>query len=104
MTRVKLWQDEWSAGMRVEGHAGYDSTGRDIVCAACSVLVQALASSLANVGLKQTRRQESGSFWYEISKTGKEELVTYAMGAYGMAVTGLEMLAAAYPQNVAIEK
>lgn len=32
--------------MEVTGHAGYDQSGRDIVCAACSIIVQALAAAL----------------------------------------------------------
>ncbi len=32
--------------MEVTGHAGYDQSGRDIVCAACSIVVQALAVAL----------------------------------------------------------
>ena len=50
MTTVQVRRDESGVcGLRVSGHAGYARSGRDIVCAAASVLITTCANSLESV-------------------------------------------------------
>jgi len=45
----------------VDGHAGYDEAGKDIVCAAVSAVIQTAVLGLTDViGLKPVYRQENG--------------------------------------------
>ncbi len=46
MTKARFWEREGCRCLEVTGHAGFDQSGRDIVCAACSIIVQALAAAL----------------------------------------------------------
>lgn len=47
-------------GVRVSGHAGYGPEGQDIVCAAVSALVYALAAQLDNDGILDVCQLEEG--------------------------------------------
>ncbi|MEG0742594.1 MAG: ribosomal-processing cysteine protease Prp [Clostridia bacterium] len=50
MTTVDVFRDEQGVrGLRVSGHAGYAKSGRDIVCAAASVLITTCANALESV-------------------------------------------------------
>lgn len=51
MTRVIVYKNKRGSiiGYRVDGHAGYDEFGRDIVCAAISVLSQTALIALNEV-------------------------------------------------------
>ena len=50
MTTVQVRRDENGVcGLRVSGHAGYARAGKDIVCAAASVLITTCANSLESV-------------------------------------------------------
>ena len=50
MTTVQVRRDENGVcGLRVSGHAGYARAGRDIVCAAASILITTCANSLESV-------------------------------------------------------
>ena len=50
MTTVKVIRDERGVrSITVSGHAGYDARGKDIVCAAASVLIITCANALESV-------------------------------------------------------
>ena len=103
MTRVWIYETDDRAAIRMEGHAEYDKTGRDIVCAACSVLIQSLINTLQLLGTPNSWKQDDGKVGLSFSKE-KEENREKALGAFNMCKVGLEMLAASYPQNVTIMK
>lgn len=97
-------QDELQ--MIVEGHAGYQKKGEDIVCAAVSVLVQSFAAFLAGVGQ---------DFLYDFSVEGVQGEGSVAIcaiptrrgwqficGAFECISTGFFLLAKTYPNNVSI--
>lgn len=75
--------------LRAEGHAGYAEKGKDIVCAAVSVLMQTLAYSVGNGGIddKNIMTVQAARNRENIAKF---ELVT----------DGLILLAKQYPENV----
>ena len=50
MTTVQVRRDEKGVcGLTVKGHAGYARSGKDIVCAAASVLITTCANALQSV-------------------------------------------------------
>lgn len=80
--------------LTAEGHAGYAPEGKDVVCAAASALVWALAGVL----------QETGRL--EGLETGPGRAVVTGKGdcdrEFALARCGLEMLAAQYPGCVKV--
>ncbi len=50
MTTVHVWRDETGVtGLRVQDHAGFARSGKDIVCAAASVLITTCNNALESV-------------------------------------------------------
>lgn len=98
MTTIRIRETAERVFIHMKGHAGYDSTGRDIVCASCSVLIQSLVNALQVMHVACSWKQEPGEVVLTFAKEGKWQ------GAYTMARVGYEMLATSYPNNVKIEK
>lgn len=101
MTRVhSAWEgDTWR--MRVTGHAGYDETGRDIVCSAVSALCCALGAAIAQEPGAEVLAGERGAGEYALTVRVAPE----SEGARGMirlCECGLAMIAAAYGDWVKI--
>lgn len=79
----------------MEGHAGFAEQGKDIVCAAASMLGQALVSALGGVsGITFNMRISPGKLYVEATSTPE----TRAM--FKVAAAGLSDLTKKYPQNV----
>ena len=74
------------------GHAGYGEHGKDIVCAAASALLNALAAVLRETGRMAEAVMEPG----RAEVTGRGECCR----EFAMARCGLEMLARQYPESV----
>ena len=80
----------------MEGHAGFAEQGKDIVCAAASMLGQALVSALGGVsGITLNVRISPGKLYVDATSTPE----TRAM--FKVAAAGLSDLTKKYPQNVA---
>ena len=87
--------------MRAEGHAGYAPAGQDIVCAAVSCLMQALAYSAAE-------DERTSSCIYQ----GKDgPVVSVEAGdsvlmrdKFELVADGLDLLAEQYPENVSFKE
>ena len=77
------------AQVTVSGHAGYAPAGRDIVCAAVSALVYALAGYLKETG--QAARSDIRRGYADIEGAGD------CGAAFALVRCGMEQLAAAYP-------
>lgn len=97
-------EDTYMLCLTVEGHAGYAPKGQDIVCAAVSVLVQALAGALSR--LDENRlfdfavdgTANSGSAGITAVPTSRGWDRVYGM--FQMALTGFYLLGKAYPDYV----
>lgn len=76
----------------VQGHAGYAPAGEDIVCAAASALVYALAETLRETGRLAGLEIRKG--YAEVTGAGD------CGGDFGLVCRGLAMLAEQYPQCV----
>ena len=86
--------------LNVKGHANYAENGKDIVCAAVSCLCVSLANTLLATGVEKKQFCVQDGLFY-MSATVKEDN-QYAIGAFDMAVNGLQMIAEQYPRHVTI--
>ena len=82
------------AQVTVSGHAGYAPAGRDIVCAAVSALVYALAGRLRETG--RLERFQSAPGYAEIAGTGD------CAREFALVRCGLALLAQQYPGRVEV--
>ena len=78
----------------VQGHAGYGPAGQDIVCAAASALVYALAGRLRETG--RLERFQSAPGYAEIAGTGD------CAREFALVRCGLALLAQQYPGRVEV--
>ncbi len=82
------------AHLTVRGHAGYGEYGKDIVCAAASALVYALAGRLRETG--RLERFQSAPGYAEIAGTGD------CAREFALVRCGLALLAQQYPGRVEV--
>ncbi len=83
--------------IEMQGHAGFNP-GNDIVCAAASMLIQALhASIIQGIGHGEMKSAEFSHGKANIHFKGGNSL-------FEMTVLGFEMLQRAYPEHVCVFK
>lgn len=75
--------------LRAEGHAGYAEKGKDIVCAAVSVLMQTLACSVG------TCMGNDGKGFSAVCKKSNDNIAKFEL-----VTDGLALLQREYPENV----
>lgn len=100
-------ETSWEMHMTVTGHAGYAEFGKDIVCSACSILVQSLAAALLQIcrpehaPLVFTRddEQAKAEVWFMAEDALQAERVS---SMFDVAKAGFLMLEKAYPENVCV--
>ena len=92
--------------LKVEGHANTAPKGQDIVCAAESMLVCALAGTLEEAQqrgrLKMEYKESDGKV--EITADPQMGSLAEAKAYFRMAVKGFRMLREEYPSNVCIRE
>ena len=97
MIRAELMLTEQQCELRVQGHADFDRFGRDIVCAAVSALVSALADHVeeeAGCGTKVSAEIRSG---HAVVRAGGNRCE-----AFRLVYRGLCRLSRTYPEHVAV--
>ncbi len=71
-------------GVDISGHAGYDKQGRDIVCAAVSVLAYNLVLSLEALTTDQVFVEERQGYteiiWNDLSERGRTLVDSFFLG------------------------
>ena len=90
--------------LTVRGHAGFGRAGEDIVCAAVSALCYTLAENLIRLADRDsiTLTFEKGCCRIICPRlTGKPRSIA---AAFDFTMTGLELLASSFPENVRIEE
>ena len=98
MIRVEFEQAEELCALSVKGHAGYGGYGRDIVCAAVSALVVALADYVeAEAGCEAQTFVEVRPGHAVVRAGGK------TCEAFRPVYRGLCRLARTYPEHVVVE-
>ena len=101
MTQINMGWDGDVWRLAVDGHAGYDDTGRDIVCSAMSMLCCALGAALedqpgvVDLAIERAPGRYHLTLWVD-------EKDQAARGMIRMAEMGLGMVAQAYPLHVKI--
>ena len=87
------------SGISITGHAGYAEHGKDIVCAAVSILAQNLIQSIEEL--------TEDKIEYELSpgevNINFRDLSAEAMLLFDSFYIGVKMIADEYPENVTIE-
>ncbi len=98
MTRVEFNAGELS--MRFKGHAGSDAAGRDLVCAAMSILMYTLIETVSNhmETLMPSIRMQDGEV--EVRCHPSQGRKTMCRTILETVFTGCEILANEYPQFV----
>ena len=108
MTQVKM--DWGSLRIELKGHAEAGEPGKDLVCAAISILVQTLARTLQRAEQRGRTKfgadvQEKGpdkdmikALWADPGMGNRMEIKSY----YRFCVNGLKLLAEEYPHNVRV--
>lgn len=98
MIRVNYLQGDGSHRLCISGHAGYDNSGRDIVCAGVSSITCALVNYLTHRTLEHVVEVHAGS--------GEATIVCRCGGlpdiAFDMALIGYLQFQANYPQHVEV--
>lgn len=98
MITVEFWPDH----IRICGHAGYAETGKDIVCAAVSILYQTFEASLEALDpgcipeetVDETVNEHEISWQQPLNTAGETLLTALRIGLRGVAEE--------YPNNVTI--
>ncbi len=110
MTNVKIFRNKNGDILKYEvsGHADYDDHGRDILCAAVSVLSQTTILALNKVckinenDIEFCIDEKTGYLEVAISKGLKAEQRNNANIVLETMVVGLEDLATQYPKHISL--
>lgn len=104
MTRAVMYWDRMR--LEVKGHAGGGEKGKDIVCAAISMLAEALVGVLDDASKRGRTIYECKDgdglivVWADPGLGNLNEIKSY----FRMCVKGLKMLQQEYPNNVQIDE
>ena len=107
MTQARMdWK--WME-LTLDGHAGAGEKGQDLVCAAISMLSQALVTALQELEHKTgcTRVKWSGTpeeGRLKVRATVNWTNLTLVRAYFEVAVTGLRMLGERYPEYIRLEE
>ncbi len=86
-------------GAATQGHSGLSEKGNDILCAACSTLVQTAYLAIADLGCKVCYERGDGMFEFRAEKSTHDvEVIIRAM------CVGLKDLQSGYPQYLKLEE
>lgn len=104
MLNIQIKKDNDEYFLKMSGHCCYDEEGRDIVCAAASILCLSLCSLLENSEnkLKESAKINVEKGFCELAFHPKEEYSDEVSGAFMIVETGLKLLEENYPENVSI--
>lgn len=110
MIKVNVMRTYWESGsmtyeVQAAGHAGAGEYGKDIVCAAVSVLLQTLAEKVQEAAKNGT---VNGSVQYaeglmKVSATPKTMMGETLAAWFELVQAGIDMIAEQYPDNVELE-
>lgn len=84
----------------ISGHANYAEPGKDIVCAAVSVLVQNLIASTYKLAGYEMKVTEKNGYISAIKYRDIRNMTEVERTLLNSFFIGVEMIAEAYPENV----
>lgn len=99
MTTITYHRDRKGFDITMQGHAGYAARGADIVCASLSALAQALYIRVAETTSETDYDIDIDEDQCLIHVSAKGAI---ARGAFDTVLCGLEQVAEAFPEYVAI--
>ena len=89
----------------VNGHAGYDEPGKDIVCAAVSAVVQTAVIGLTDVaGIHPEHTQQNGLLHCVLPEQMNQEQKKAAGVILHTMLAGLQSIQSGYPDLIFIEE
>lgn len=101
----KMPKGEGKYEIMLEGHAGYDESGKDIVCSAVSVLIETLAIMLEKLGCMETDISLMPGLAHVICDTSMNtEKEREIQAVFEFTAEGIEALAASYEKNIFFKK
>ena len=111
MIEASVMRTVWNDGktgyeVKAKGHAGAGKYGQDIVCAAVSCLMQALANEVeeaARAGIVALGAVAHGEGWMKVEVTPTRESCNTVEAWVELVQDGLDALAESYPENVELE-
>ena len=92
----------------VDGHAGFDDFGKDIVCASVSILTFTLAKIVSDakeggrIAENSVLKLKDGDAFINAHCMGKEAYLDI-LGHFETVLTGFKLIAEEYPQNVVVK-
>ena len=98
MITINYFRNGNSHKLTVDGHAGYSSSGNDIVCAAVSAISWTLIGYLVEEEPDYTAADTDRGYM-EITCTGGEK----AANAFDMAILGYRQIEQKYPHCVEVQ-
>lgn len=105
MIKAEYTVNGGAALLSVNGHAGYGEAGKDIVCAACSILIETLAARFGDCEGPGQFSRAIGDATFLVSRVpGREGSYSALRADMEFTVRGLELLARDYPRYVKLNK
>ena len=107
MIRVKFYEDEDGClVLSVKGHSGMAEEGKDIICAAASILTYTIAQNVQDAYLNHMLRKKPKISMKKgnsmVTAKPLKEYRTETWHAFFVVQRGFELLAANYPDHVYI--
>lgn len=111
MIIAKIYKDKMSYIRRysIKGHAGYADYGKDIVCAAMSILAQTTLLSLVEVcgldenTIKYSIDEKSGFIDVELPKDIEISILEKTQILLESLIVGINSIVESYPEYVTLE-
>lgn len=97
---IRVLIDPQDMTLDVSGHAEYGNAGKDIVCAAASMLGYTLLARLREVNGVAYAHADSGSMTIRADKCRDYAVYRIMQEAFETVRAGYELLARQYPDNV----
>ncbi|MGX7025862.1 ribosomal-processing cysteine protease Prp [Vagococcus hydrophili] len=86
----------------ITGHANFDDIGKDIVCAAVSVLTTAIVNEVNRFGVMHENNDESISFSFIAVQTSQSPTDCHLYRLYEMLKENLQEIERQYPENMKV--
>ena len=86
----------------ITGHANYDDIGKDIVCAAVSILTTAIVNEVNRFGVMHENTDEVISFSFIAVQTSQSPTDCHLYRLYEMLKDNLQQIEQQYPDNIKV--
>lgn len=100
---TKIVFDSNKLELTIDGHADYAEKGKDIVCSAVSILFYTLAKAIDDTPFALSTDKEVKDASIKLTVHPKAQYVANIQLMFWQTMTGFELLANDYPDNVRID-